>query len=55
MPEQILDKVSTALSQSMYLPAVILLLGVVASALFIGHPDGDRKQPPAPAKADLAN
>ncbi|MFC9996781.1 DHA2 family efflux MFS transporter permease subunit [Nocardia sp. NPDC127526] len=55
MPEQILDKVSTALSQSMYLPAAILLVGVAAAALFIGHPEGDRKQPPAPARADIAN
>ncbi len=34
---------STALSQSMYLPAAILLIGVVASALFVrgGRPTPD--------------
>ncbi|GAB2725521.1 DHA2 family efflux MFS transporter permease subunit [Nocardia thraciensis] len=36
LPEAILDKFSSALGQSMLLPAAILLIGVVASALFIG-------------------
>ncbi|MBF6174537.1 DHA2 family efflux MFS transporter permease subunit [Nocardia blacklockiae] len=36
LPDFILDKFSTALGQSMILPAVILLVGVAASALFIG-------------------
>ncbi|PPJ28982.1 MFS transporter [Nocardia nova] len=37
IPEQILDKFSTALGQAMILPGAILLIGVVASALFIGN------------------
>ncbi|MGV9415626.1 DHA2 family efflux MFS transporter permease subunit [Nocardia sp. NPDC003693] len=37
LPDAVLDKVSTALSQSMLLPGFILLIGVVASALFVGH------------------
>ncbi|TDV56025.1 DHA2 family efflux MFS transporter permease subunit [Actinophytocola oryzae] len=36
--EATLHKMSTALSQSMYLPALILLVGLVASALFVGVP-----------------
>ncbi|WP_280272010.1 DHA2 family efflux MFS transporter permease subunit [Nocardia wallacei] len=36
LPEFIIDKFSTALGQSMLLPAAILLIGVAASALFIG-------------------
>ncbi|MBF6448846.1 DHA2 family efflux MFS transporter permease subunit [Nocardia elegans] len=37
IPEQILDKFSTALGQAMILPGAILLIGVVASALFVGN------------------
>ncbi|MFF0452651.1 DHA2 family efflux MFS transporter permease subunit [Nocardia africana] len=36
IPEQIIDKFSTALGQAMILPGAILLIGVVASALFVG-------------------
>lgn len=36
--EAVLHKMSTALSQSMYLPALVLLIGLVASALFAGIP-----------------
>ncbi|WP_340684646.1 DHA2 family efflux MFS transporter permease subunit [Amycolatopsis coloradensis] len=34
--ETVLHKLSTALGQSMYLPALVLLVGLVASALFAG-------------------
>lgn len=54
MPPEILDKMSTALSESMYLPACILLIGVVASALFIGKPAASGGTKPEPAKADIA-
>ncbi|WP_024799937.1 DHA2 family efflux MFS transporter permease subunit [Nocardia sp. BMG51109] len=36
IPEFVLDEFSTALGQAMLLPAAILLIGVIASALFIG-------------------
>ncbi|MFF0491692.1 DHA2 family efflux MFS transporter permease subunit [Nocardia sp. NPDC003482] len=36
VPPQILDKISTALSESMYLPAFVLIIGALASALFVG-------------------
>jgi hypothetical protein len=36
--EVVLHKVSTALSQSLYLPALVLLIGLAASALFISRP-----------------
>ncbi|MGY2063111.1 MFS transporter, partial [Nocardia gipuzkoensis] len=36
IPAQVLDKLSTALAQSTLLPAGVLLIGAVASALFIG-------------------
>ncbi|APA96069.1 DHA2 family efflux MFS transporter permease subunit [Nocardia seriolae] len=51
----ILEKLSTALSQSMYLPAGILLIGVVASALFVGFgaPAGRPEQ--ASQKADATH
>ncbi|MFI6868663.1 DHA2 family efflux MFS transporter permease subunit [Nocardia sp. NPDC050406] len=50
---QVMDKLSTALSQSMYLPGAILLIGVVASALFVGRPAADAAKPER-AKADIA-
>ncbi|NNH69764.1 DHA2 family efflux MFS transporter permease subunit [Nocardia uniformis] len=53
MPPEVMDRMSTALSESMYLPACILLIGVVASALFIGQPAADKPKP-EPAKADIA-
>lgn len=37
IPPHILDEFSSALSQSMLLPACVLLIGVAASALFISH------------------
>ncbi|MFI1237818.1 DHA2 family efflux MFS transporter permease subunit [Nocardia salmonicida] len=37
LPPQIVDEFSTALAQSMILPASILVIGVIASALFVGH------------------
>ncbi|WP_156755599.1 DHA2 family efflux MFS transporter permease subunit [Actinokineospora pegani] len=38
--EALLDDMSTALSRSMYLPALVLLIGLIASALFVSarHP-----------------
>ncbi|MBF6131839.1 DHA2 family efflux MFS transporter permease subunit [Nocardia otitidiscaviarum] len=50
MPPEVLDKLSTALSQSMYLPASVLLIGVVAAALFVGRPGADQPKP-EPARA----
>ncbi|MEV6767075.1 DHA2 family efflux MFS transporter permease subunit [Nocardia sp. NPDC051030] len=50
----ILEKMSTALSQSMYLPAGILLIGVVASALFIGHTASAGGKTATPPKVDVA-
>lgn len=44
LPDFIIDKFSTALGQSMILPACILLIGVAASALFIGA----KSKPPTP-------
>ncbi|MFC9893927.1 DHA2 family efflux MFS transporter permease subunit [Nocardia sp. NPDC127579] len=37
IPDQIRDEFSTALGESMLLPACILLIGVVAAALFVSH------------------
>ncbi|MET9485658.1 DHA2 family efflux MFS transporter permease subunit [Nocardia sp. NPDC006630] len=54
LPPDIADRISTALSQSMYLPACILLIGVAASALFIGHGKAPGKPAAAPVKADVA-
>ena len=48
LPEFIVHPFSTALSQSMYLPAAILLIGVVASVLFVNN----KSETPAPAVAD---
>ncbi|MBF6355280.1 DHA2 family efflux MFS transporter permease subunit [Nocardia higoensis] len=38
LPPQLLDGFSSSLAQSIILPGAILLIGVVASALFVGHP-----------------
>lgn len=54
MPEQILSKLSTALSEAMYLPAFILLIGLVASALLIGPRKSTESNTPQPEKADIA-
>ncbi|WP_278263255.1 DHA2 family efflux MFS transporter permease subunit [Nocardia sp. AG03] len=51
LPPQILDEFSTSLGQSMILPAAILLIGVVASALFVGHTKSAAPRPEL-AKAD---
>ncbi|MGM7645692.1 DHA2 family efflux MFS transporter permease subunit [Nocardia sp. JW2] len=37
LPPHVIDEFSTSLAQSMLLPAAILLVGVFASALFVGH------------------
>ncbi|MEU1206076.1 DHA2 family efflux MFS transporter permease subunit [Nocardia sp. NPDC005825] len=51
--DPILEKLSTALSQSMYLPAAILLIGVVASAMFIGFGKQGDGRADDMAKADI--
>ncbi|MFQ6392008.1 DHA2 family efflux MFS transporter permease subunit [Nocardia sp. KC 131] len=53
VPEFVKDAFSTALSQAILLPAGILLIGVIASALFIRHGEGAAAGPEsAPAEAD---
>ncbi|WP_280233198.1 DHA2 family efflux MFS transporter permease subunit [Nocardia cyriacigeorgica] len=53
IPEQIKDAFSSALADSTYLPAVILLVGVAASALFLRPAAAARPQPPTErAKAE---
>ncbi|MFC4375387.1 DHA2 family efflux MFS transporter permease subunit [Nocardia halotolerans] len=37
LPPQIVTEFSTALAQSMLLPAVILIVGLIAASLFVGH------------------
>ncbi|MFC4125503.1 DHA2 family efflux MFS transporter permease subunit [Nocardia rhizosphaerae] len=37
LPPQIVDEFSTSLAQAMLLPAVILLVGLAAAAMFVGH------------------
>ncbi|MFE7719055.1 DHA2 family efflux MFS transporter permease subunit [Nocardia rhizosphaerihabitans] len=55
LPPQIVDEFSTSLAQSMLLPAAILLIGVIASALFVGHgKSGAGRRSPEPAKADAS-
>ncbi|MCK8672257.1 DHA2 family efflux MFS transporter permease subunit [Rhodococcus sp. HM1] len=46
IPEQIADNFSAALAQSMLLPGAILLVGVVASALFVGRGSQDQDSEP---------
>ncbi|WP_194815281.1 MDR family MFS transporter [Nocardia sp. XZ_19_385] len=52
IPEPVKEAFSAALSQSMLLPAAILLVGVLASALFVSHgrsaPDGHTDAPAKP-------
>lgn len=48
VPEPVRQAFSTALSQSTYLPAALLLIGMVASALFIRNP---KSAPAGPADA----
>ncbi|MFD6388973.1 DHA2 family efflux MFS transporter permease subunit [Nocardia sp. NPDC060259] len=54
LPPQIVDEFSTSLAQSMLLPAAILLIGVIASALFVGHGKSGAGRAPEPAKADAS-
>ena len=55
IPEQIADNFSTALAQSMLLPGAILLIGVVASALFVGQGSQQDTAPESDAdKAEVA-
>ncbi|MGF6888519.1 hypothetical protein ABIA39_007734 [Nocardia sp. GAS34] len=49
LPSFVVHPFGTALSQSMYLPAAILLIGVIASALFVR---GGRATPGALAETD---
>ncbi|MFI5782791.1 DHA2 family efflux MFS transporter permease subunit [Nocardia sp. NPDC051570] len=48
----ILEKVGTALGQSMYLPAIITLAGIAASAFFVGRPRPAAARDVAPVKAE---
>jgi len=50
LPPEVLDDFSSSLAQSIVLPGLILLIGVVASALFVGH--GTRKTEAEPADED---
>ncbi|MGW6729535.1 DHA2 family efflux MFS transporter permease subunit [Nocardia sp. NPDC055029] len=54
LPPQIVDEFSTSLAQSMLLPAAILLIGVIASAMFVGHGKSGAGRAPEPAKADAS-
>ncbi|WP_227980255.1 DHA2 family efflux MFS transporter permease subunit [Nocardia spumae] len=56
IPVPILDKFSTALGQAMILPGAILLIGVVASALFIANGSAKPQAAPdsEPEKAGIA-
>ncbi|BCK53504.1 DHA2 family efflux MFS transporter permease subunit [Nocardia wallacei] len=55
LPEFILDKFSTALGQSMILPACILLIGVAASALFIGAKSNQNTPEDPKVPADIGH
>ncbi|GGL29359.1 MDR family MFS transporter [Nocardia jinanensis] len=52
VPEPVRQAFSTALSQATLLPAALLLVGVVASALFIRHAAGGPTGPARPERAD---
>ncbi|WP_280401443.1 MDR family MFS transporter [Nocardia carnea] len=52
VPEPVRQAFSTALSQSTYLPAALLLIGMVASALFLRNP---KPAPAGPADAPKAD
>ncbi|MFD3506242.1 DHA2 family efflux MFS transporter permease subunit [Nocardia sp. NPDC058666] len=45
LPPHVLDEFSTSLAQSMILPAAILVIGIVASALFVGHGKSGARKP----------
>ncbi|MBF6327260.1 DHA2 family efflux MFS transporter permease subunit [Nocardia transvalensis] len=51
LPTEILDKFSRALSESMILPAVVLLIGAAASSLFIGSRKPKQSDTPADTTA----
>ncbi|MFJ1457767.1 DHA2 family efflux MFS transporter permease subunit [Nocardia sp. N2S4-5] len=55
LPEFIIDKFSTALGQSMLLPAAILLIGVAASALFIGAKSAQNTPDDTKVPADIGH
>ncbi|QIS22476.1 DHA2 family efflux MFS transporter permease subunit [Nocardia terpenica] len=58
IPAFVLDKFSTALSQSMFLPALVLLIGVVACALFAGprkKAATDKAAVPTPVPVDVGH
>lgn len=52
VPEPVQQSFSTALSEATFLPAVLLLVGVVASALFIRNPTAGPAGPAETPKAD---
>lgn len=53
IPDQIKEALSTALRESAFLPAIILIIGVIASALFVSHEKSNKTTPPSePVKAD---
>ncbi|GAB2642615.1 DHA2 family efflux MFS transporter permease subunit [Nocardia goodfellowii] len=52
VPAQIRDEFSAALSEAMLLPAGILLVGVLAAALFVSHSRGAKKPVDESAKAE---
>ncbi|GGK47182.1 DHA2 family efflux MFS transporter permease subunit [Nocardia camponoti] len=45
LPPHIVDEFSTSLAQSMLLPAGVLIVGVVASSLFVSHQRAGTKKP----------
>lgn len=55
LPPHILDEFSTSLAQSMLLPAAILVIGIIASSLFVGHGKSDATPTPELAKADAGS
>lgn len=58
IPAFVLNKFSTALSQSMFLPALVLLIGVVACALFVGprkKAATDKAAVPTPIPVDIGH
>ncbi|MET7771235.1 DHA2 family efflux MFS transporter permease subunit [Nocardia sp. NPDC005366] len=53
VPAHVKDAFSSALAESMLLPACVLVIGIVASALFVSHTRGEAAGPAdEPAKAD---
>ncbi|APE36655.1 MFS transporter [Nocardia mangyaensis] len=51
LPPQVVDEFSSSLAQSMLLPAAILVIGIIASALFVGHGKSGAANAPKRAKA----